>query len=69
MATSDRVALLSTRNELKDRVKGLEGRLTKADTQFPHTELDAMPHTDLYLDLLHQYEQAFDAMTRADANL
>ena len=64
-----RIHLLGWRNKLKGRVAHLEGRLTTADEKFPHTELDGMPHTDLYLDLMHQYVSAYDALHRADAAL
>ncbi|HET6600251.1 MAG TPA: hypothetical protein VFG60_09830, partial [Burkholderiaceae bacterium] len=74
-----RIALLAVRNKLKTRVSQLEGRLTKADDQFSYAtddlpweqEFDPMPsqHVPLYLDLLAEYEVAYDALERANASL
>lgn len=61
--------LLQWRNIARTRAEQLERRLTNADAQYPHGPLDGMPHTDFYLDLLHEYEQAHDAMTRAHTAL
>lgn len=77
--TGDRVRLLNARNKLRHRLEELEGRLRTADEKYSYTtdglpwdqEFDRMPrqHIPLYLDLLAEYEQAFDAMTRADSAL
>lgn len=76
---NDRHNLLDTRNKLRSRVALLEGRLTRADDQFSYVtdgvpwdqEFDRMPaqHAPVYLSLLTEYEQAFDALARADAAL
>ena len=77
--SNNRLYLMECRDKLKGLVSYLEGRLTTADEQFSYVtdgvpweqEFDHMPnqHVPLYLDLLHQYEQAHDAMTRAHTAL
>lgn len=61
-----RVELLSVRAKLRTRLKELEGRLTTADEKFPHRKLDDMNprHEDVYLQLLAEYEAAYDALNR-----
>jgi hypothetical protein len=69
--TPNRIALLDTRNKLRGRVAELERRLEDGDRW-----LDEMPRNrkwydaeEFWLELLHQYEAAHDALARADAAL